>query len=324
MPDQSARDRAGAAARAWGVPQCLPRRVSAGRLAIFDVTLADGRRIALRLHPAHGPDRSMIDTRMKLAETLADAGFATAWPQRTTGGILTDTTTGICASALQWIAARPLDLAPAGPARVAMLQALGALLADLHLTADAVVDPIALAEPPDPRRQGATVLAQVAALRRAPDMTDGDRACLDRFADAARATLAALTDRPTGLVHGDPTPGHVLCAPDGLYLIGLDRSKPGWRAQDLAAALWPHVGAPDLQHLSAALRNAYIAGGGAASDATPAQIALFLTLHALAAAGAVDPGDPNRAAAVARAIAAARAWPDRTEGAATGGAPTSP
>lgn len=275
---------------------------------MFDVTLTDGRRIALRLHPPHGPNRALIDTRLKLAESLADAGFATPWPQRCTTGALTHAIAGTCASAVQWIAARPIDLAPSGPARARMFQELGALLADLHLTADAVT-PAGLPSPDDGHAVPATALIDGAALAHAPDLSATDRTTLGHAAAAARAGLATLTDQPTGLIHGDPTPDRVLCSPDGLYLIGVDRAGTGWRAQDLAAALWPHADAPDLPQLRDALATGYVSGGGAATDTSPDRIALFLTLRALAEAGTSRPGDPRRAAALARALAIARSAP---------------
>ncbi len=309
MTDHAARDMAAAAAPGWGTPRHPPRPVGTGRARVFDVALADGRRIALRLHPSGDPDRAAVETRLKLAETLADAGFATPWPQRSATGALTHAVGGTCASALQWIAAPPTDIAAAGPVRAAMLRDLGALLADLHLTGDAVA-PAGLPRP-DHGHAATSAIAALsghgAALGHAPDLSAADRACLHRATETACAALAALADHPTGLIHGDPTPDRVLRAPDGLYLIGVDRAGTGWRAQDLAVALWPHLDAPDLPHLRAALATGYVAGGGAATETASDRIGLFLTLRALAEAAATRPGDPCRPAALARALARARA-----------------
>lgn len=308
MPDRVARDMAAAAAQAWGTPIHPPRPIGDGATRVFDVTLSDGRRIAMRLYPPHGPNgpgRALIETRMRVAETLADAGFATPWPQRCTTGALTHAVADSCATAQQWIVARPVDLAPSGPARARMMHDLGALLADLHLTADAVA-PAGMPPPGHGHATAPTVLDLVAGLANAPDLSATDRASFGRATDAARAGLAALADQPKGVIHGDPTPKRVLCAIDGLYLIGVDRAGTGWRAQDLAAALWPHVDAPDLPHLRDALATGYVAGGGAVANTSPDRIALFHALRALGEAVWLRPGDPRRAAATARILAIAR------------------
>lgn len=253
-----------------------------GPCRLFDVTLADGRRIALRLH-APARDRRRIDDGLRLAEALADAGLATPWPQRARDRALTVAVGDSVASALQWVAAQPLPAARPDPAR---LHATGALLADLHLTADAVA-------PTDLRLSD-----------RRPAMPATVSPVHEGAADAARAALAVLGDAPTGVVLDDP--GAVLAGADGLWLIGLDRAGTGWRAQDLAAALWPHVAAPDLPALRDALVAGYLAGGGAAGDAAADRIALCLVLRALDVATRApnDPAALARMAALAQSLSA--------------------
>lgn len=265
-----------AAARAFGTPAGPVRPVRGGASPLYDVTLADGRRVALRLHgPATDPHH--VEGGLRLAETLADSGLATPWPQRTRDGALTATVAGMRASALQWVpAARPEHTSD--PAH---LHAMGELLADLHLTARAVAP--AILHLPD---------------RRPTAPADrGDDPATAHAVGAARAATAKLASAPTGPVLDDP--GAVLAGADGLWLIGLDRAGTGWPAQDLATALWPHADAPDLSAMQDALIAGYRAGGGDVGHASPDRIALCLLLRALHTAAA----DPTDAAARARAVA---------------------
>jgi len=94
---------------------------------------------------------------------------------------------------------------------------------------------------------------------------------------------------------------------DGLWLIGLDLfAGTGWRAMDLAGLLWPHVAAPDFPHLRDALATGYVAAGGTAPDAAADRLMLCLSLRASLA---LHPVGPDRGAALARAVALARASP---------------
>ena len=251
-----------AAARAFGTATGPLRPVRAGPAPLYDVALADGRRVALRLHDPATDPRAVHDG-LRLAEALADGGLATPWPQRTRDGALTVTVAGTTASALQWVAASPLAGGHPDPAR---LPAIGALLADLHLTAAAGAPPdlhLPDRRPTVPAHMSDDPVSGAAALR-------------------ARRILAGLADAAVGPVLDDP--GAVLTGPDGLWLIGTDRAGRGWRAQDLAAALWPHVDAPDLPTRRDALVAGYTAGGGDTHDAAPDRIALCLLLRAMHAA----------------------------------------
>lgn len=246
--------------------------------------------MALRLH-ADAPPRGVVH-RMRLAEALADAGLATPWPQRTRDGGLVHDADGRMATALQWVAARPMDLSPGSPARGKALHDVGALLADLHLTADAVA-PAGLAlpdlRPPMPARIDA------------PEVPASDRDALTEVMARARSGLAGA---PTAIVLGG---GSVLGGDDGPWALGIDRHAGiGWRAMDLADRLWPFAAAPDLPLLRDALAEGYVAGGGAVATACPAQVGLCLAVRAVAAR---DDGGPDGAAGLARAVALARAVP---------------
>jgi Ser/Thr protein kinase RdoA (MazF antagonist) len=267
-----------AAAGAFGAPAGPLRPVRAGPAPLFDVSYADGRRVALRLHGPAADARTVTDG-LRLAEALADAGLATPWPQRTGDGALTASVADMCASALQWVPAAPFAGVP-DPAR---LRAVGALLADFHVTADAVA-PAGLHLPD---RRPTT-----------PPPARGDP--MPAATAAARAARAAWADEPVGPVLDDP--GAVLHGSGAVWLIGVDRAGTGWRVQDLAAALWPHADAPDLPTLRAAVVAGYVGAGGKDRDADPHRIALCLLLRAMRTA-ALAPED-DRAHARIRTLAA--------------------
>lgn len=269
-----------AAARAFGTPAGSVRPVRGGAAPLFDVTLADGRRVALRLHdPATDPRHAASGAR--LAETLADTGLATPWPQRSVTGALTAEVMGTTASALQWVPATP----PERAGEPAHLHAVGALLADFHLTALAVAPGdlhLPDRRPPTPAHRGDD-----------PEMA--------QTVAAAHAMVAGFAAHPVGPVLDDPCA--VLAGADGLWLIGIDRAGTGWPAQDLAAVLWPHVDTPEMSTLQDALTAGYRAGGGDAAVAAPDRIALCLLLRALhAAVERPDAASRARVAALAARV----------------------
>lgn len=297
------------AAAGWGQPARAPRLVAQRENAVFDVTLADGRRIALRLHRQGYQSAARVDAELRWLEALADAGFACPWPQRTRSGALTDGRAGVTASALQWIDAPPLSdrSAPPGPD---LMRDIGALLADLHLTSDAVA-PRNLARPD--WRADAFCSADAPLWGRFwdnPALSRPEAGLLRAARNAARDRLAAIPVDQTGLIHADVLAENVLAAPGQLYLIDFDDGGIGYRLYDLATALIQHCDAPALADLSAALCEGYRGADGPLPAGAFADLEMFTALRALASAGwvmgRVPPGDPRLQLYAARAVRLAR------------------
>ena len=259
------------AAAIWAEPGAPIRQVGFGPTAVFELRRGDGRTIALRIHPAGS--RETVIAVQRWTESLADAGFACPWPQRTRDGALVpELPGGIVSSAVQWL---PGPLRPAGPGDLA---AAAALLADLHLTSDAVAP--ADLNLPAPDLSGA----------KAPDsLAPAASADLSAAARRAAALLAGLPDAQRGPIHGDARASRFVAAGHSLYLTGFGQACVGPRAMDLAALILSQADAANLPARRAEVRAAYRDGDGI----LPAEAALdaALLLEALARAGAAPDRD---------------------------------
>ncbi len=314
--DEDLIGQAARAARAWGGLRGAPRLVHARENAVFDLRLEDGRRAALRLHRGGYRAAGAIRDELRLCEALADAGFACPWPLRTTAGAFIAAEPGTpVASMVQWIDAPTLAGVESPEARLSVYRSLGRLLADLHLTADAVA--------PDDLERPAWDVAGLCSPEAPlwgrfwenPALSGDEAALLRRARDAAAARLGEIGTRGMGLIHADVLLENVLVQNRQLYLIDFDDCGWGYRGYDLATALIQHHGSPELPALTEALVEGYLAGEGAFSAKDGEDLPLFMMLRALASAGWVmgrlPQSDPRTAAYAERAVALAGSWLDR-------------
>ncbi|WP_172327081.1 phosphotransferase enzyme family protein [Mangrovicoccus sp. HB161399] len=295
-----------AAAQAWGGLDGMPELIQARENVVFRARLAAGQEVALRLHRAGYNSAAAIASELLLCERLADTGFACPWPWRTdAGGFVQPLSGGGCASVVQWVAGVPLAAVPEEdmPARDRW-QAVGELLADFHLTADAVGPE--LAERPDWSLEALTGTGIWGDPLADPELSAAERACLAAARSAAAERLALLDGGDLGVIHGDPLADNMLLAETGLVLIDFDDCGPGFRVYDLATALIGLAGQDGYDAAAEALLDGYRAGGGPASDAALAQLPLFVMLRAQASAAwarsRCPAGDPRRAGYRARAL----------------------
>lgn len=296
----------------WGGFLAAPKLIHHRENAVYFAKLSDDRPVALRLHRDGYQSDAAIAEEMAVCEMLADAGFACPWPYRLDdGGFLYPLPDGQTrATVLQWIDAPPLDQVPEttlpGPDRY---RAIGALLADFHLTADVVLAPIK-----------ARPAWDIEALTGSPGLwgdctrgagiSEAERAILSESRQAARARLATIRPEEYGLIHGDALPGNILWRDKTAYLIDFDDCGPGFRLYDLATALIGLCGestARDIRDMAInALRTGYLEAGGPLHPRSFDDLPLFLMLRAQASAAwavsrcAAD--DPRVAAYRARAM----------------------
>ena len=226
------------AAAAWGHPDAELRQVEFGATAVFRLDRGTGRPMALRLHP-RSRRASIIDIQ-RWTESLADAGFACPWPQRTPGGLLVPDLPGIVSSGLQWLGEPVRRASPDDP------EAAAALLADLHLTSDAVA--------PDDLDLPGTDLGPIDA----PPF-------LAPAVVRATAILASAPQAWRGPIHGDPQPRRFVTAAGSLYLTGFGHAGLGPRVLDLASLILPD-GDPAGPTIPLSDRKAAVWGGYRAAD----------------------------------------------------------
>ena len=290
----------------WGGLATPPRLVHMRENTVFDVTLRTGLRAALRLHRRGYQSAARLRSELRWTEALADAAFPCPWPQRTQAGELFATAPdGRLASVVQWIDGR--SLAAAAPGRDTPLHALGGLIADLHLTSDAVApgdldrptwDAAAFCDPDRPRW---------GRFWENPTLSPPERARLQDVRADLALRLAGLRPEPAGLIHADLLPDNVLVAGPDLFLIDFDDGGFGDRRYDLATALIQDFERADFEARASALIAGYAAAGGPVA-VTPGEILVFAACRAVASCGwtttRLPEGDPRHRAYAVRALTA--------------------
>ena len=284
---------------------------------MFDLGLADGRRLALRLHRTGYQSRGGIDAELNWTEALARKGFPCPRPARTASGTLTATDGEGVASAVQWLDAVPLSALEPSPAeRRALMRGTGALLAALHGTSDGIPAPapcLRLAW----HRGGLTGPNPLWGRFWESTGARGDEAAaLRRARDRAALWLrdwAASAPADIGPIHADALQENVMRAPDGrLWLIDFDDCGPGYRLYDPGAALVQFWDDPLLPEWTAAMAEGYAAGRGLDAREVADLLPRFTALRALASAGwlmsRAPADDPRHATYVRRALTLSRAF----------------
>ncbi len=304
---------AGHAARAlslWGggtVRQLCALREN----AVFEVTMQDGRRAALRLHRAGYQTDAAIAAEMAWTAALSRDGFPCAAPVATPDGdLLGRPAFGPRATMVAWIDADPLsDWSGPPDARAGWHYALGGLLARLHRLSDNWTPPDGFARPIWDADALAGSAPRWGPFWRNPALSQPEAAILIAGRDLARNALAQ-GQWDCGLIHADALGENVLIGADGLHLIDFDDGGPGLRAYDLGCAMVQHLGTVVHGALSDALLRGYADGGG--RPVAPRDLAMFTMLRAMASLGwlmsRAGPDDPRHAAYAARAVTAAGAW----------------
>jgi Ser/Thr protein kinase RdoA (MazF antagonist) len=307
--------RAGDAAAAWGVLTRPPELIHARENIVFRVSFEDGRCCALRQHRPGYQTAASVHAELRLMETLADAGFACPWPQRTlSGALVSDSPERSLSSMVQWLDGAPLagdGTVVSGDvgARQDVYRKLGGLLADLHLTADAVA-------PPDLPRHAWDVDAFCGPdplwgrYWENPALTPPEVDLLLLARAAVRVRLDNLPPEQSGLIHGDVLQDNVLNVAGTLYLIDFDDCGSGPRLYDLATALIQHVDSPIFAELRQALIDGYLAGGGPLPAQSLDDLDMFVMLRAMVSAGWImgraGADDPRQRLYAERAVACAR------------------
>ncbi|WP_099825906.1 phosphotransferase enzyme family protein [Oceaniglobus indicus] len=298
-----------AALRLWGCDNATPRLIRNRENAVFDVTLPDGQRAALRLHRAGYQTDPAIRSELVWTEALADAAIPCPRPIRTLeGDLLGKPAFGPRASLVTWIDAAPIGadgepFAGTDGQQADLYHRLGRLTADMHRATDAWTPP---GDFERPRWDLDGLTGDVPLWGRFwqnSALSDGDADFLTEVRDALRARLSARA-WDTGLIHADLLQENLLARDGILHVIDFDDSGFGYRLYDLGTAMIQHCDASNRADLTAALCDGY---GGGHDD-----IDMFTLLRALASCGWImprtTPADPRRRTYAERALRLARAW----------------
>lgn len=251
------------AAIAYGGATDVPEPVSEGPGQSFRCELTDGNLVTLRLHDEHQEDPEAVEEELLICESLADASLPTPWPLRNTSDALVhDLDDGWWASALQWTPGTALtDVEDNDLDLQTRYHAIGALLADLHLTADAVApEPTSRLVWDHDELAGRSLVFGDLALDPAYDADVSDMFRTARRIGHER--LRALPTEDLGVIHARPLPERFFVTDRGLLLTGFEQCGIGYRLQDLAIAVLSIAATPTWSEAVLALAEGYLTTGG--------------------------------------------------------------
>ncbi len=308
--------RAGAVLAEWGGAADPPRLVKWRENVVFDVRLCDGRRVALRIHRPGYQTRGAVEAELGWTGRLAASGAAVPPPVPTLNGGMTAMSAGAVVSAVGWLPGEPIGsadrpLAGTEQDRARTMRAVGRLIAGVH----AATDRLGLPDDVDrPRWDADGLLGDSPVWGRFwenPAFDGQDRRLIGAARIEARDRLAAMRGGADfGLIHADCLRENILSDGTGLALIDFDDSGWGFRAYDLATALFQGLEEPDLKGAAEALVAGYREIRAFPGDEGRV-LTLFLMLRAFASAGWIMtravPDDARLPFYAARAARLARA-----------------
>ncbi|MDD8023238.1 MAG: phosphotransferase [Paracoccaceae bacterium] len=294
----------------WGSLGAPLRLIWRSENVVFETTLRDGTRAALRLHRPSYQGRAAIEAELDWCARLATADVPVATPIAAVNGRMTAGLGGRVVSCLRWLDGAPLgpaDQPLAGSAVAARAGELGTLIARLHNATDAGACPV----PFERKAWDAEALLGAhpfwGPFWENPALQADERADLLAARDLAGLQLRRAQD--FGPIHADPIRGNVMATPNGLALIDFDDCGPGWRLYDLAAALIQSWGDPGMGRQAVDLLAGYRSLRTLPDDQA-ALLPLFVTLRGCASAGWIVPrvaaDDPRLRSYAARAVGLAR------------------
>ena len=282
------------------------RLIGARENAVYELSLPDGSRAALRLHRAGDQGAAAIQSELWWCDALASLGLPVPAPlPLPSGDLLATLADGRHASAIRWLEGAPLGAAGRPLAHPVAQQIdlhfrIGQLLRNLHEASDRLIRPDGFTRPSwdldglmgeaplwgrfweHPHATSAQVSAQIAARKTAQTMI----------------ARHAADDGSFGLIHADVLRENVLLSQGDVALIDFDDSGFGFRLYDLGTVLSQNQYEPARDDL----RDALMAGYGT-QDVE--MVEAFTMARILASVGwtipRLAPDDPIHASHLARA-----------------------
>ena len=292
--------------QAWGGHQSA-RELKNRENRVFDVTLQNGTRAALRLHRPGYQTATAIRSELLWMQRLAQNGFPCPRPiaTDTDGQVLLDHNGQLC-SLISWVDGPQIGAmgqdTPLNPvAHCDLYHQIGQLIAQLHST----TDQLDTSDITRPAWDADALLGRAPAWGRFwenPALDADEQAFMKTARDAARERLADFSTASFGLIHADFMQENILQNDTGLWLIDFDDSGVGYRLYDPGTALIQHADAPHFDGLLRAVADGF--------GANPDDIRFFMCLRSFASAGWAVPrmplNDPKQRIYAARGLKHAR------------------
>lgn len=310
MTDAEALIQAQQAAAAWGATDA-PTLIRNRENAVFSITTPQGR-AALRLHRTGYQSEAAIRSELWWCEALAQAGAPVPQARRTQdGALLHRLPGGRIASVIGWIdgdimGEGGVPLPGDRATQAGLHHRLGALLAQVHRTTDALTLPDDFTRP---RWDIAALLGEAPLWGRFwdhPLLSAGERQQMNQIRATCleRLQAYAATGPDFGLIHADVLRENVMLG-DRMTLIDFDDSGYGFRLYDLGTVLSQNLYEPHFDTIRDGLVGGYGMLGAADLDMLP----VFTLLRCLASVGwtmgRVPAGDMRQRAYIDRAFLSA-------------------
>ncbi len=225
--------------------------------AVFRVSLADGRRYALRVHRAGYHDDDELRSELQWMQALAADGFDVPEIVPSMRGALfervshPDVPETRQVDLFAWIAGQPLGSVEGGlegdaDTMVSTFRTIGTLAARLHNHA-------ARWQPPPGFTRHAWDADGLVGEQplwgrfwELAALSDAERALMVRARDRVRDDLSRLERSPRnyGLIHADFAPENLMVDGPRVRLIDFDDAGYGWHLFEIATSLYFHIGQP--------------------------------------------------------------------------------
>ena len=278
-----------AALVAWGMEPSALDLLKYRENAVFRVSLADGRRFALRVHRAGYHDDDELRSELQWMQALAADGFDVPEIVPSMHGALferishPDVPETRQVDLFAWIAGQPLGSVESGlegdaDTMASTFRTIGTLAARLHNHA------ARWRPPPGFTRHAWDTDGLVGEqplwgrFWELAALADAERALMIRARDRVRDDLSRLERSPRnyGLIHADFAPENLMVDGPRVRLIDFDDAGYGWHLFEIATSLYFHIGQPYFDRVE----RATVAGYRAERELTAADEALLPLFYA--------------------------------------------
>jgi len=270
---QCMRELASAALGHWGLAATDMHLIKYRENAVFRVELADGRRVALRIHRHAYHSDAELHSELQWLDALAAAGISV--PQilpAQDGALFRNVQVPAVPEARQvdifaWVEGRQLGSVEAGvehdlPTVRGIYRTIGTLAARLHEHSTRWTLPEGFVRHAWDADGLAGATPFWGRFWELEQLNDEERSLLVQARDAVHAGLSAYGSDPAnggryGLIHADLVAENLLVDGDDVRLIDFDDAGFGWHLFELATALYFESDAPHFETAFAALVEGY-------------------------------------------------------------------
>lgn len=277
----------------WGLVDAEPVLLKYRENGVFRITLANGAPAALRLHRPGYHDESALRSELQWMTALRDGGLCVPRAIAAPDGRLlvllgpNDSFAGQHADIVSWMHGMPLGesgvpLAHGPEAQVAIFQAIGSMMAEMHGLADRWSMPSGFKRA---AWDAEGLLGETPVWGRFWDcnsLSGEHKIALGQLRERLRHLLDSMpaAQLDYGLIHADLVRENVLVRHNGVAFIDFDDAGFGFRLFDIATTLLKNRNESNYD----AIERSLIAGYRTKrplSDATLAMLPIFMTLRSL-------------------------------------------